>query len=162
MPTDQMQSGGSNGGSADVRSSRFADLSVHQLHEILALRSAVFVVEQSCVYNDIDGRDSDATTEHLWIERDGRIAAYLRVLGDDGPSGEAIVGRVVTHPEHRGDGLAARLMHAVIESHDGPIALEAQAHLEHWYGRFGFKRTGEEYLEDGIAHISMRRSHPIE
>lgn len=157
-----MESGGPPAQAVTIHQRRFGELSLLELHSILELRSRVFVLEQACVYNDIDGRDVDGATTHLWIDIDGDIAAYLRMLEHTADVRHAVIGRVVTHPLHRGRGLAADLVRHAIGAHAGPIVLEAQAHLEEWYGRFGFIRTGDDYLEDGIPHVPMRRSHPVE
>jgi ElaA protein len=139
----------------DLRSASFADLDTTTLYGILKLRSDVFVVEQDCAYGDIDGRDLEPGTRHVWFERDGEIRAYLRVLHD----GETQrVGRVVTAPKARGIGLAARLMtEALTIIGKRPSVLEAQAHLASFYAKFGYEQTGPEYVEDGIPHIPMRR-----
>ncbi|MEM9712447.1 MAG: GNAT family N-acetyltransferase [Actinomycetota bacterium] len=131
----------------------FDELSPRTLHDLLRLRVDVFVVEQECAYPEIDGRDVEAT--HLWVERDGEVAATARLL-DDGA--ERRIGRVATHPGHRGDGLAAALVAAAIDRSDGPWVLDAQAHLSDWYGRFGFAPESEEFLEDGIPHVTMRKT----
>lgn len=141
----------------EIETKAFDDLNATQLLNILALRSQVFVVEQACVYDDIDGRDSEAGTRHLWIEVDGHIVAYLRLL-DDG-DGIARIGRVATHKSHRGKGLAAALVREVTEQHDGPLVLDAQSHLFQWYESLGFRRSGEDFVEDGIPHMPM--SHAI-
>lgn len=162
MSKGEMQSGGTPYAETDVVVRRFSELTVPQLHGILALRAQVFVVEQDCVYNDIDGRDAEESAQHVWIEEQGVIAAYLRVLeSTESPDGAVRVGRVVTNPDHRGRGLAARLMQWALGQH-GEIVLDAQAHLLAWYERLGFERSGEEYLEDGIPHVPMRTSHSIE
>ncbi|GIM90475.1 GNAT family N-acetyltransferase [Paractinoplanes toevensis] len=139
----------------DLRSASFADLDTTTLYGILKLRSDVFVVEQDCVYPDLDGRDTEPGTRHVWFERDGEIRAYLRVLQD----GETQrIGRVVTAPKARGTGLAARLVEeALTIIGNRPSALEAQAYLANFYAKFGFQQTGPEYIEDGIPHIPMRR-----
>jgi len=133
----------------------FDQLSTHELHAILELRSSVFVVEQECVYNDIDGRDIEPTTRHLWISLDGRVAAYARQLRDD--DGTIRIGRVVTNVADRGSGLARDLVSSVVESSDAPIVLDAQSHLAGWYENFGFEVDGDEFIEDGIPHITMRK-----
>lgn len=131
-------------------------LSARQLHDVLRLRIDVFVVEQNCPYPELDGRDVEPGTRHLWIERDGRVAAVVRIL-DDGADWR--IGRVATARECRGAGLAAKLMIAAIERCPGrPIVLGAQSHLRDWYGGFGFVQDGPEYLEDGIPHLPMRRA----
>jgi ElaA protein len=139
----------------DLRSASFIDLDTTTLYGILKLRSDVFVVEQNCVYGDMDGRDLEPGTRHLWLERDGEIRAYLRVLHDHETQR---IGRVVTSPKARGLGLAARLMtEALTIVGNRPSVLEAQSYLADFYGKFGFQQTGPEYVEDGIPHIPMRR-----
>lgn len=135
---------------------RFAELTNQQVLDILGLRVDVFVVEQECPYAEIDGRDDEAETRHVWIAASpsDRPEAYVRVL-DDGH--ERRIGRVVTHPEHRGRGLAARLIDHVLASSEPPWVLDAQAHLAGWYGALGFEVVGDEFLEDGIPHVPMRR-----
>ncbi|MET9267162.1 GNAT family N-acetyltransferase [Amycolatopsis sp. NPDC004079] len=130
------------------------DLAAADLYEILRLRSEVFVVEQDCVYADIDGRDLLPETQHLWLASDTEILAYLRVLAE--PGGGRI-GRVVTAKSARGQGLAAQLMAAALDGAVGEFVLDAQTYAQGLYARFGFVAEGAEYLEDGIPHITMRR-----
>ncbi len=139
------------------------DISAHALHAVLALRSNVFIVEQECVYNDIDGLDLLPTTRHLWMVDGEDAIATVRILSSDtDPLTETTaptqIGRVATHAEHRGKGLAAQLMQRALTIIGGPSKLSAQAYLEEWYGGFGFVTVGEGYLEDGIPHIPMERS----
>ncbi len=146
-----------NHGVADpvFRSARFADLTPFEVYALCRLRVDVFVVEQQCPYPELDGRDVEPATLHLWAEVDGEVAATIRVL-DDGAT--RAIGRVATAPAHRGLGLAARLVEAGIALCDEhPVTLGAQAHLEGWYERFGFRRSGPGYDEDGIPHVPMRR-----
>jgi ElaA protein len=138
-----------------LRRARFAELTPFELYDLCRLRVDVFVVEQECPYPELDGRDTEATTVHLWFEEDGAVLATIRVL-DDG--GTRAIGRVATAATARGRGLAARLMVEGIALCAGfPITLGAQAYLEGWYERFGFRRSGEGYVEDGIPHVPMRR-----
>ena len=130
-------------------------LSAVDLYAILRLRSEVFVVEQACVYLDPDGRDLDATTLHWWLRTPGgRLASYLRVLSQ--PDGGHQLGRIVTHPDHRGQRVAGRLMQAALGRCEPPVVLQAQSHLIDMYARYGFVPHGAEYLEDGIAHTPMQ------
>ena len=133
----------------------FADLSAAELYPILVLRSEVFVVEQTCVFLDLDGRDTEPGARHLWIEHDGRVDAVARVLVESPETRR--IGRIVTRPSHRGQGLAAQLIEHAIASFDGEFVLDGQSHLADYYRRFGFEPSGAEYLEDGIPHIPMRR-----
>ncbi len=135
-------------------------LSSHTFHAIARLRQEVFVVEQNCVYLDLDGRDAEDSTHQYWLENEaGDIAATLRVLSEnDREPGLHAIGRVATAQNHRGKALAAALMAAALKDFgDGPLVLEAQSHLAGWYGRFKFEACGPEYIEDGIPHTPMRR-----
>ena len=137
------------------RQARFAELSPFEVYGLCRLRVDVFVVEQECPYPELDGRDLEPATVHLWLESGEEIAATIRVL-DDGAS--RAIGRVATAARFRGQGLAARLMEEGLRlSSAAPITLGAQAHLESWYERFGFRRSGPGYVEDGIPHVPMRR-----
>jgi ElaA protein len=138
----------------------FDELAPRELHDALALRQRVFVVEQACVYQDVDGKDPNAL--HL-LGRDehGALVAYARILPPGVRFDVAAIGRVVIAPERRGEGLARTLMLEAIRvarDHHGPrVALSAQAHLEAFYASLGFVRVGDEYDEDGIPHVDMRR-----
>jgi ElaA protein len=138
-----------------LRTARFAELTPFEVYALCRLRVDVFVVEQECPYPELDGRDVEPATVHLWAEVDGEVAATIRVL-DDGAT--RAIGRVATAPAARGQGLAARLIEAGIAMCEGvPVTLGAQAHLKGWYERFGFRRSGPGYVEDGIPHVPMRR-----
>ncbi len=138
-----------------LRQAPFADLTPFEVYGLLRLRVDVFVVEQECPYPELDGRDVEPATQHLWFEADGQIVATIRLL-DDGDS--RVIGRVATAVTSRGQGLSARLIEEGIAlSANLPITLGAQAHLEGWYERFGFRRSGPAYVEDGIPHVPMRR-----
>ncbi|MFC4904684.1 MULTISPECIES: GNAT family N-acetyltransferase [Kocuria] len=143
-----------------VRWATAAELSSAQLYGLLRLRTDVFVVEQACPYPELDGRDLEPGCRHGWIERDGRVLSTLRLLVEDTPDGSALlrIGRVATAADARGQGLSAALLRAALaRCGPAPVVLDAQAHLEGWYGRFGFARAGETFLEDGIPHVPMRR-----
>lgn len=135
----------------------FADLDAATLYALLRLRSEVFVVEQNCVYRDLDGRDLEPDTLHLWLADGETPVAYLRMLRE--PDGVARIGRVVTDARYRGAGHAARLMDAAVAAlaPDTAAVLEAQVYAAKLYERSGFVRDGEPYLEDGIEHVHMRR-----
>jgi ElaA protein len=145
--------------------SGFADLTVAQLYEMLALRQQVFVLEQTCLYPDIDGLDPGA--HHLlgWRTVDGRreLAASLRCLAPGAKYEEMSLGRVVTSPAARGTGLGRELVAQGIACagrlHPGhAIRIGAQAHLERFYAGFGFVTVSEPYDEDGIMHVDMVRA----
>jgi ElaA protein len=137
----------------EVRWASSAGIAPATLYAVLRLRAEVFVVEQDCPYLDLDGRDLEAGTRHAWVEHDGVVVAYLRLL-DEGDGHR--IGRVVTSPTHRGRGLAGELMAAALAATSGPVVLDAQSRLVAWYEEFGFRVTGPEYLDDGIAHVPMR------
>lgn len=140
-----------------LHAARFAELDPRTLHDLLRLRVDVFVVEQECPYPEIDGRDTEPSTEHLWMEVDGEVAATVRTLVD--ADGTRRLGRVATHRDHRGHGYAAALVRAGLERlGEGPVQIGAQAYLEGWYARLGFVRSGPDYLEDGIPHLPMTRA----
>lgn len=139
----------------DVSIASFAELDLRTAYLLWQLRESVFVVEQRCPYPELDGRDLDPGTRHLWVAEADRPVAYLRLL-DDGD--HARIGRVCVRPAHRGRGLAAALMRtALTVLADRPVRLDAQAHLVDWYAGFGFEVTGPEFLDDGIPHRPMRR-----
>jgi len=135
----------------------FSELSVAELYAILALRERVFVVEQSCAYLDADGLDP--ASRHLWAERAGSgIHGYLRIVPAGAKYDEVSLGRIVTAPEARGSGLGRTLVRRGLDAvGDVAVRIGAQAHLERFYGEFGFRRASEPYLEDGIPHIEMLR-----
>ena len=137
------------------RRATFAELTPFEVYGLCRLRVDVFVVEQECPYPELDGRDVEPGTVHLWFESDGEIVATIRVL-DDGAT--RVIGRVATAAGFRGRGLSGRLIdEGIALCGDTPITLGAQAHLEGWYERFGFRRSGPGYVEDGIPHVPMRR-----
>lgn len=141
------------------------ELTAAELHAILALRVAVFVVEQACPYPEVDGRDLDATTGHRWLADDDGIACYLRILREPADGGAVRIGRVVTRADRRSGGLAARLVAGALAETDAasePTVLAAQTRLRAWYEGFGYTVTGPEFLDDGVPHVPMARParHP--
>jgi len=138
-----------------LRTARFADLDAVTLYALLRLRVDVFVVEQRCPYPELDGRDTEPGTIHVWFEEEGRLVAYLRIL-EEGRG--ARIGRVCTDAAHRGAGLSRRLVAAALDLiGNRETVLDAQSHLVAFYARFGFEQVGPEFVEDGIPHIPMRR-----
>jgi ElaA protein len=130
------------------------------LYAILRLRVEVFVVEQSCPYPELDGRDVEPGAELLWASDGADVLATLRLLRD--PDGARRVGRVATVVGARSRGVASQLMDRALArcaelDPTAPVVLDAQSHLQQWYARFGFQVAGEEFEEDGIPHVPMRR-----
>jgi ElaA protein len=139
----------------EIRVASFRDLDATTLYAILKLRVDVFVVEQKCPYPELDGRDLELATRHVWLARGDEVLAYLRIL-DDGDTER--IGRVVTAPNARKGGYASRVIeHALTVIGARPSRLSAQAHLTGFYARFGFTPSGPGYLEDDIPHVPMRR-----
>jgi ElaA protein len=138
----------------------FDALTVLELYAILRLRQDVFVVEQKCAYADADGLDAIAT--HLFASDGDAVIACARLFAPGQRRREAVIGRVVTAPSQRRTGLGRELMRraiaAIEERHGGvPIWLGAQKYLQRFYESFGFVRDGDDYLEDDIPHLPMRR-----
>ncbi|MCR8923427.1 GNAT family N-acetyltransferase [Dasania sp. GY-MA-18] len=141
----------------------FKQLNTEQLYELIKLRVDVFIVEQDCPYNELDNKDRHPGCYHLLGYKDGQLAAYSRLLAPGISFDHVSIGRVVTHPDHRGGGLGQQLIEQAIEQCQQlwpacTIDIGAQLHLSEFYGRFGFKAFSDSYLEDGIPHIDMRRS----
>ncbi len=137
----------------------FDQLLTSELYAILKLRSEVFVVEQNCVYLDADGKDAAAL--HLFSMEGDRCIAYLRIMGQGNYYKEySSIGRVVVHPDSRGQRLAYGLIEqSLIQCKNNfptsPIKISAQKYLQHFYEKCGFAYQGEDYLEDGIPHCAM-------
>jgi ElaA protein len=137
---------------------KFDDLTPHELYAILQLRSEVFVVEQNCVYQDMDNKDLSAWLLMGWEE--GKLLAHTRLLPPGLSYEEASIGRVVSSPSARGRGIGRELMIKSIETiyilyGQGPIRIGAQLYLQSFYASLGFLPEGEIYLEDNIQHIIM-------
>ena len=146
----------------DWKLSTFKRLDIMILYKILQLRSEVFIVEQTCYYQDLD--DKDEGSLHLMGWDRGHLVAYSRLLpkGISYPMSSSI-GRVVTHSDYRGQGLGKELMQLSIKHCEeqwpgDPIKISAQTYLKEFYEDFGFTQCGEGYLEDGIPHIPMIRT----
>ncbi|SET55611.1 GNAT family N-acetyltransferase [Hymenobacter actinosclerus] len=140
----------------------FAHLTTTELYALLQLRSEVFVVEQTCPFQDIDGLDQ--TAWHLLGHAPGgELAAYARLFGPGVAFPEASIGRVVSSPRHRRTGLGRELMSQAIGGVERlfgsqPIQIGAQLYLQEFYESFGFRQVGPGYLEDDIPHIHMVRA----
>jgi len=143
-----------SGSGPEIHRARCRELDPVTLHDLIALRINVFVVEQNCPYAELDGRDVEPGTEQVWTADELGPTACLRVLAD--PDGSVRVGRLCTRADARGQGLAALLLNDVLSRTAGQtVVLEAQEYLTGWYGRFGFAATGPRYLEDDIPHVPM-------
>jgi ElaA protein len=144
-----------------VTDKSWRELDTDELYSILKLRTDVFFVEQRIDETELDDRDREPTTRHLWVADDGVVVAYLRVLHNDEPEHRdavTAIGRVVVRADRRGEGLSRTLMERVLERYgDRPLMLHSQEYVAGLYERFGFERFGELYQEAGIPHIGMYR-----
>lgn len=139
----------------------FDELTKIQLYNIIKERINIFVVEQNCPYYELD--DLDIDSYHLFDEEDGEIIAYCRVVPKDLRYKETSIGRVIVKQAYRGKGIASQLLSKAIEFINEELAekeikIQAQAHLQQFYGSFGFQPISEVYLEDGIPHVDMKIS----
>lgn len=141
----------------------WSELTTDELYELLALRAEVFVVEQTCPFQDLDGLDRRDGVLHLLGREGDHLAAYARIMAPGiGDGSGAAIGRVVTSPTSRGGGLGHRLLAQAVRECEArwpahSIWLGAQAHLQGFYGQHCFVAEGEGYLEDDIPHMGMRR-----
>ncbi len=138
----------------------FEALSVLELYSVLQLRLEVFVVEQNCVYQDIDGKDAKAL--HLLGEYEGKIVAYARLFKPNDYFENASIGRVVVSQKYRDQKWGYDLMQQAIKViqeyyNETKITISAQLYLQKFYESLGFVKTSDVYLEDDIEHIEMRK-----
>ena len=128
-----------------------------EINEIFSLRSEVFVVEQECIYQDIDGKDEKA--DHVLLIINNELVGYTRVFNENIYFKEASFGRAVVKKSHRGEGYGHFLVEKSLEhlktNKQSPIKISSQSHLKEFYSSHGFVVKGEEYMEDGIPHIAM-------
>ncbi|AUC74689.1 GNAT family N-acetyltransferase [Olleya sp. Bg11-27] len=142
----------------EVKVKTFAELTTQELYDVLQLRSEVFVVEQDCVYQDIDGKDQKAL--HVIGFKNKKIVAYTRLFKPGDYFELASIGRVIVDKAQRQYKYGYDIMNASIEAvkthyNQTEIKISAQCYLKRFYGNLGFKEIGDEYLEDGIPHIGM-------
>lgn len=140
--------------------SRFAELTIEELYEILHLRCKIFVVEQDAPYLDVDNKDQKAL--HLHGYTDGKLVAYCRLFRAGGYFEEASIGRVIVDTEYRKYGYGYEMMQKAIglqisEFGETNLTISGQLYLKKFYESLGFVQTSEPYLEDGIPHIEMKR-----
>jgi ElaA protein len=139
-----------------------SELTVPVLYDILKLRCEVFVVEQTCPYQDIDGDDLIGENRHILGWKDNELVAYARILKSDEDAEPVVIGRVIISGKARGEKLGYALMEktlSVCEKQwpDKALYLGAQAHLQPFYAHFGFVPVTPVYDEDGIPHVGMAR-----
>ena len=132
----------------------WTELSPNEVENIFSLRSEVFVVEQDCVYQDIDGKDQKA--KHVLGKKNNEIVAYARIFKPGEYFKEASFGRAVVKKTERGKGVGDELVINCLENiTEEEIKISAQSYLKDFYGKHGFVAKGQEYLEDGIPHTAM-------
>lgn len=134
----------------------FQELTIDELYELLRVRSEVFVVEQNCVYQDLDG--DDQTSIHLWLTVDGKIVALARVCPAGTHMKEVSIGRVITTQRSKGYGkqiMLNAIETAVEQLHAVSIDIEAQEYAKGFYEGVGFHQTSDTFMLDGIPHIKM-------
>ena len=136
----------------------FSELDKEDLYQILRLRTEVFVVEQNCVYQDIDNKDQNAI--HLYCKENDKIVAYTRIFKAGNYYENPSIGRVVVSKKNRGKDIGKKIMIDSIEYikqniKGEKIELSAQKYLDKFYTDLGFYKIGEDYLEDGIPHQRM-------
>ena len=142
----------------EIEVKKFNELTLEELYSLLQLRSEVFIVEQDCVYHDLDGKDYKSL--HVIAKENNKIIAYTRLFNKGQYFKQASIGRVVVAKNQRHLSYGSEIMKASINAiHDyfntREIKISAQLYLKEFYNGFGFKATGSSYLEDGIPHIGM-------
>jgi len=142
----------------EIITKKFSEINTNELYAILQLRSEVFVVEQDCVYQDLDFKDQKAL--HIIGFKKGKVVAYTRIFKPGDYFEKASIGRVVVNKEERKYGYGHVIMeHSIRAIEDNflvkTIKISAQTYLRKFYNSHGFVQIGEEYMEDGIPHIAM-------
>ena len=136
---------------------KWGDLSIDEVQSIFGLRSEVFIVEQECPFQDVDGRDPEA--DHLLLYENNILCGYTRIFPKNTYFKEASFGRTVVKKTHRGKGYGHVLVKESLKylknKNERPIKISAQSYLKEFYLSHGFIARGEEYLEDNIPHITM-------
>lgn len=147
--------------SLEFKIKRFNELSLVELYSVLQLRSEIFVVEQDCVYQDIDGKDDKAL--HVLGTFNGELVAYCRLFQPGDYFADASIGRVVVKATYRdkkwGHNLIREAINGIAARYNAvAITISAQLYLKKFYESHGFVKVSEEYLEDNIPHIEMRKA----
>ncbi|MGB0507627.1 MAG: GNAT family N-acetyltransferase [Pikeienuella sp.] len=130
---------------------QFDELTTVELHAMLKLRFDIFILEQACLYPEIDGKDPTAL--HCLAYDGGTLAGTLRLFEN---ADHASIGRVAVHADYRSSGIGAQMMRAAVnQTKIRPVNLSAQSHLSDWYARLGFETTSDIYDDDGVLHVDM-------
>ncbi len=142
----------------NIISKAFHDLSAKELYAALRLRSAVFVVEQKCAYQDADNHDQSA--QHLLMMQGDALIAYARILPPGGKYPQCSIGRIAVGAAHRGKNYGRQLMDfALAEARRlyprSKLMVQAQTYLAPFYQSYGFQSCTDEYDEDGVMHVDM-------
>ncbi|KHO39451.1 GNAT family acetyltransferase [Clostridium tetani] len=137
---------------------KFEELRCEEIYKILKIRNEVFIVEQQCAYQDCDGKDKKSY--HLYLEDNGEILCYLRILPKNVSYNEVSIGRVLVNKNYRGKGIAKEMMLKAMNFieenlNEKEIKIQAQLYLFNFYKSLGFEEVSNEYLEDNIPHIDM-------
>lgn len=137
---------------------KFNELTTEELYKILRVRNEVFVVEQTCIYQDCDNKDHNSY--HLYVEEENEVVGYLRIVNKGISYDEISIGRVLVKETHRNKGLSRRMMLEGIKFieenlNSTEIRLSGQVYIKRFYESLGFKQVSEEYLEDNIPHVEM-------
>ncbi len=145
----------------ELVSKKFSEMTLDELYMILKWRSVIFIVEQDCVYQDLDDMDQDAL--HIWLKDGEELVAYARVLKANTYLDEIAIGRVIT--VRRGEGYGMQIFgHAIDAAVEkfgaGRIKIRAQLQAEKFYHKFGFKACGEAFMYEGLMHIDMLWEKP--
>lgn len=141
------------------RTSAFDQLTTNELYKILKLRSETFVVEQKCIFLDMDDKDQKSYHLTCW-NKDNDLVAYARILPAGISYKEISIGRIITAASYRGKGIGKKLIEQSLQYihqnfGSSPVTIGAQLYLQQFYSSFGFKQSGDVYVEDGIEHIEM-------
>lgn len=136
----------------------FNELTTDELYKILQLRNEVFIVEQECPYQDIDGKDNESY--HIFLKKDNEVIAYSRILKKGISYEQASIGRVIVKKDYRGGNIAKDMLLKSISFiknslHEKEIKIQAQAYLDKFYSSLGFEKISDVYLEDNIPHMDM-------
>jgi len=143
-----------------IVSKKFDDLTPKMLYDIMHLRLKVFVEEQNIMYVDTDYDDIQA--DHIFYTVDDTIVSYARVLQKDQRYKDHMsIGRVATHSAYRQKGYATQILNYILSTYQEDFMISAQAYLQNYYERFGFKVASEPYMEEGILHVKMRYKHEM-